>query len=142
LVLVLDADCLVGGTIAGRGAAHELIDLWRDGAFELIACPHLVAEVRRTLLHPRISTRHGITRDEVEALSSDLQQDSIWLDDPLDPPRVVRPDAGDDYVVAIALAGHADSLVTRDRHFDHVEVAGLEIIPPRAALRRLAGGPE
>jgi len=127
----------VAATIAGRGAAFELLDHWRDGVFELIACPHLVGEVRRALLHPRISTKYGILPGDVEALRELLQQESIWLGDPVAPPRIVLPDPGDDYLVALALMGDADALVTRDRHFHDVRVAGLEIIPPREALRRL-----
>jgi len=137
LLFVIDADCLVAGTIARRGVAFELLDLWRDGAFELIACPHLVEEVKKALLQPRVVSKYSITRDEVSELARELSNETIWLDDPRDPPRAVAADPGDDYLVAIALAAGADALVTRDHHFDGVVMAGLNIIGPREALRRL-----
>lgn len=137
--IVIDADCVIAGTLADSGAASRLLDLWRAGAFELIACPHLVGEVRKALLDPRISVRYGIPADEVDKLCRRIEEESIYLPDPLAPPRVVSSDSGDDYLVQLAKEGQADALVTRDHHFDGVIVPGLEIVPPRALLPRLEG---
>jgi len=135
--LVIDADCLIAGVLAPAGAATKLLDLWRDGLFEVIACPQLVSEVGKALLNPRISRRYGITRDEVDEFCRRLEQESIWLPDPIDPPRLVPADAGDDYLIQLAKDGDAEALVTRDHHFDGIRVPGLEIIPPRAIVPRL-----
>ncbi len=135
--VVIDADCVIAGTLAGTGAASRLLDLWRAGAFELIACPELVDEVRKALLDRRISVRYGITADEVDELCRRIEEESIYLPDPVGAPRVVLADPGDDYLVQLARDGHADTLVTRDHHFDGVVVPGLEIVPPRALLPRL-----
>lgn len=136
---VIDADCLIAGTLAASGAASRLLDLWRDGVFELIACPQLVAEVRKALLDPRISRRYNITPDEVDELCRRIEEESIWLPDPIDPPRLVPTDRGDDYLVQLAKEGGADTLVTRDHHFDGILVPGLEIVPPRLIVPRLGG---
>jgi putative PIN family toxin of toxin-antitoxin system len=137
LVFVVDADCLVAATIAGQGAAFDLLDHWRDGDFELVACPHLLEEVKRALGQPRVLRKYGITLAEIEELVKELTRDSVWLDDPVDPPRVVTDDPGDDYLVALALAASADALITRDRHFDGVVVEGLEIAWPGVIVARL-----
>jgi len=136
---VIDADCLIAGVLAPAGAATTLLDLWRDGMFEMIACPQLVGEVRKALLDPRISRRYGITRGEVDEFCRRLEQESIWLSDPIDPPRLVPGDAGDDYLIQLAKDGGADALVTRDHHFDGIRVPGLEILPPRGIVPRLGG---
>ncbi|HXC77938.1 MAG TPA: putative toxin-antitoxin system toxin component, PIN family [Candidatus Acidoferrum sp.] len=136
--VVIDADCLIAGVLAVAGAASRLLDLWRDGAFELIACPQLVGEVRKALLDPRISRRYGITLDEVDEFCRRIEEDSIWLADPIDPPRMVRADAGDDYLIQFPKESRADALVTRDHHFEGIVVRGLEILPPRAILPRLS----
>jgi putative PIN family toxin of toxin-antitoxin system len=136
---VIDADCLIAGVLAPAGAATRLLDLWRGGMFEIIACPQLVGEVRKALPDPRISRRYSITRDEVDEFCRNLEEESIWLPDPIDPPRVVPADAGDDYLIQLAKDGGADALVTRDHHFDGVRVTGLEIVPPRAIVPRLGG---
>ncbi len=116
-----------------------LLDLWGDGIFEIIVCPQLVREVRKALLDPRISRRYGITRDEVDEFCRRLERESIWLSDPIDPPRFVPADAGDDYLVQLAKDGGADALVTRDHDFDGIRAPGLEILPPRAIVPRLRG---
>lgn len=57
--------------------------------------------------------------------------------DPVDCPRAVPDDPGDDYLVALALASAAGTLVTRDRHFDKVRVEGFRVVSPRDALESL-----
>ncbi len=136
---VVDADCIVAGTIAASGAAPRLLDLWRTGTFELIASPQLVQEAREALLRPRIAGRYGITPEDVEALAHRIEEESIWLADPQAPPRAVPGDPDDDYLVALALAGEAEALVTRDRHFEGVQVGGLRILFPGVFVAELEG---
>ena len=128
---------MIAGVLAPSGAASQLLDLWRNGEFELIACPQLVGEVRKALLDPRISRRYGITSDEVDELCRRIEEESIWHSDPVDPPRMVPADSGDDYLIQLAIESGAAALVTRDHHFDGIVVGRLEILPPRAILPRL-----
>lgn len=137
--LLVDADCLIAGTLAPSGACSRLLDLWQAGEFELIVCPNLIGEVRRALLHPRIAGKYDISSAEVDQLTQRLREESLHFDDPVDPPRVVTADPKDDYLVALALAASADHFVTRDRHFDNVHVEGLTIVPPRHALKLVEG---
>ena len=134
---VVDADCLIAGTLAASGAASRLLDLWRDGVFEMVACPQLLGEVRKALLDPRISSRYGIARDEVDEFCQRIEEESIWLPDPIDPPRVVPADPGDDYLIQLAKDAGAEVLVTRDHHFDGIAVLGFEILTPRVIVPRL-----
>lgn len=134
--VVVDADCLIAGVLAASGAASRLLDLWREGVFELIACPQLVGEVRKALRDSRISSRYGITPDEVDEFCRRLEEESIWLANPIDPPRMVPSDSGDDYLIQLAKESRADALVTRDHHFNGIVVRGLEILPPHAILPR------
>jgi len=135
--VVLDADCLIAGTLAERGACAELLDRWERGDFEMIACRQLLAEVAKALRHPRIASRYNISEEEVANLTLRLQQEAIFVRDPLHPPRVVPDDPSDDYLVALALGAGADALVTRDHHFDGVRVAHLDILSPSRFLGRL-----
>ena len=135
--VVVDADCLIAGTLAEQGAAAQVLDLWEDGQFEIIACPELVAEVTRALLDPRISRRYSITPEEVDELPGRLREDALFRADPQEPPRVVPNEPNDDYLVALALRNDADALITRDRHFDAVAVPVLRILTPSAFLKEL-----
>jgi predicted nucleic acid-binding protein len=137
LQAVVDADCLIAGTLAASGAASRLLDLWREGVFEMIACPQLLGEVRKALLDTRIASFYSITADEVDEFCRRIEEESIWLPDPIDPPRIVPADRGDDYLIQLAKDGGAGILVTRDRHFNGIAVPGLEIVPPRVIVPRL-----
>ncbi len=133
----MDADCLVAGTLTRSGATTELLDLWEDGGIDLVVCPRLVNEVSRTLLHPRIAGRYEVSRSDVERLARRLIEEGVPLEDPADPPRIVPADPNDDYLVALAIESGAEFFVTRDHHFDGVEVKGLRIITPGRLLRVL-----
>jgi predicted nucleic acid-binding protein len=135
----VDADCLIAGTLTPSGATSLMLDLWREGAFELVVCPTLIEEVRKALLHPRIAGRYGIPKAEAEALASTLAEEGILFEDPIDPPRVVPDDPNDDYLVALARAARAEILVTRDRHFRKVEVEGLPILSPGDFVHSVLG---
>jgi len=103
----------------------------------MVACPQLLDEVRKALLDTRIASRYRINRDEVDEFCRRIEEESIWLPDPIDPSRTVPADRGDDYLVQLAKDGGADILVTRDHHFDGIAVPGLEIVPPRVVVPRL-----
>ncbi len=101
----------------------------------MIVCPNLIAEVSRALLHPPIADNYVITSTEVDELTQRLRAESLQFDDPRDQPRVVADDPNDDYLVALALEARADFFVTRDRHFDKLQIEGVTIVPPREALQ-------
>lgn len=123
--------------LTAEGATSELLDRWQAGDFELVVCPQLIHEVRKALLSPRLATRYDIASGDAEAFSRKLSEEGMLVDDPENPPRVVPDDPKDDYLVSLTLATGSGLLVTRDRHFDKVDVPGLRIIGPRDALALL-----
>jgi predicted nucleic acid-binding protein len=66
-----------------------------------------------------------------------LQEEAIFVSDPVQPPRVVPHDPKDDYLVAMAIDTKTNALVTRDQHFENVSVKGLEIMNPRQFINKL-----
>ena len=133
----IDADCLIAGTLASHGACSDLLDRWQDGEFEMIACQLLLNEVQKALDHPRIAGRYGLTQREVSDVVELFRRGSLMMPDPADPPRAVPDDPNDDYLVALAISSGAEALVTRDRHFEKVRIAQVEILTPGRFLRRL-----
>lgn len=126
--------------LTSHGATSELLDKWQDGTFELVVCPRLIYEVRKALRSPRLADRYDISVADAEAFCRQLSEEGLVVDDPQDPSRVVPDDPKDDYLVALVLFSGSGVLVTRDRHFEKVEVAGVSIIGPRDALRLIGGG--
>ena len=136
-LVVLDADCVVAGVLTAVGATTQLLEFWREGAIELVACPNLLEEVRRTLGSPRIAAKYGFEPAEIEEFVEQLGREGVMFGDPVDPPRVVPGDPNDDYLVALAIEAEADWLVTRDKHFDGLRVRGVRIITPGRLVREL-----
>jgi predicted nucleic acid-binding protein len=54
--------------------------------------------------------------------------------------RPFLPDPGDEFLLELAVAGHADAIVTHNvRHFVGVERFGIQVLTPREFLRRIEG---
>lgn len=135
---MIDADCIIAGVLTPKGATARLLDLWQQGVFEFVVCPQLIYEVRKALLSPRLSERYGVAPADAEDFATQLAEEGLLASDPEDPPRVVPADPNDDSLVASAFASRCDLFVTRDHHFERVEVRGLQIVGPRQALEHLS----
>ena len=109
---VLDPGVLISG-ISAKGAPRSLLWLWLEGAFELIVCPALLAELERVLLRPKF--RSYITAPEVRTYIALLRRLSSVEPDP-EVTAGLTPDLGDDYRVTLARAVAAHFLVSGDPH--------------------------
>jgi putative PIN family toxin of toxin-antitoxin system len=90
---------------------QELIDRWVTGEFTLLVCDAIVDELIEKLVERRIA------RPDIEAFVALLDSMAEWIDVPDEAmERVVPADADDDIIVACAVVGSADFLVTYDPH--------------------------
>jgi putative PIN family toxin of toxin-antitoxin system len=136
--VVLDADVIIAGTLAPNGACHDIIDRWLSGDFEIAVCARLLSEVGKALKHPRIADRYDLEPADIEAWLVRLETEGVPFDDPVDPPRRVPHDSGDDYRIELAGMSHASVLVSRDRHLGRAQIpAGLELVGPPGFAQRL-----
>lgn len=90
----------------------ELIDRWLAGEFTLLVCDAIVDEFIEKL------TDRGVAREDIEAFVALLDALAEWVDVPEEAivPRIPA-DVDDDVVVACAIVGNANFLVTYDPHF-------------------------
>jgi putative PIN family toxin of toxin-antitoxin system len=109
---VLDANILGPGLMMGRGAPSDVVKLWRAGRFDLIVSEHLLGELTRTLMKPYWQTR--FTAERIDG-AIELAHTEARLADPLPVVRGVATHWQDDRVIATALAGSANYLVTGDK---------------------------
>jgi predicted nucleic acid-binding protein len=125
--------------LSSKGHCSELLDSWRNGQFDVAVCRAFVAELRRVLGYPRIVHKYNIDSDVAAAVLAEVRDQGEQFADSVDPPRLVPGDENDDYIFALAEAGSASLVVTRDKHFDEADAALLtaEIVTPEAFLRRL-----
>jgi putative PIN family toxin of toxin-antitoxin system len=129
---VLDPNVLVSAFISQRGSSPDrIVRAWREGAFDLVVSPQLIAELSDVLARPKFSAQAAEGR--AEAYIAALAGDAIHIDDPPDPPAV-SPDPGDDYLIALARAAHAHAIVSGDSHL----IGLVDSTPPALTPRRFA----
>ena len=137
----LDTNVFVSGLISRQGAPREIIDAWAAGEFTLVTSPYLIAELRRVLTYPRIANRLRIPEAELQVLFRELSEESAVTAGALDLSGVTR-DPKDDAVIACAVEGNADYVVSGDEDVLVVErYDDVKMINPLqfAALLQEAG---
>ncbi|MCP9488215.1 MAG: PIN domain-containing protein, partial [Gaiellaceae bacterium MAG52_C11] len=101
---------MVSAFISQRGGSPDrIVRAWREGAFELVVSPQLIAELTDVLVRPKFVRQAAGGR--AEAYIAALAGDAIAFEDPPDPP-VVSSDSTDDYLIALAHGARADVIVS------------------------------
>ncbi len=133
--LLLDTNIIVSGLLSPKGAPGKLVRAWLDGRFELVTSEEQLDELRRVLgyehLKPLISPAQA--RDFVENVDA-LAIVAVDL-----PTLDVSPDQDDNVILATAVAGDAEAVVSGDKR-DVLALGGVEGIPiitAREAVERL-----
>jgi putative PIN family toxin of toxin-antitoxin system len=112
---VIDTNLIVSALITRRGTPFRLIQAIYRLAFTLIVAPAVLQEYQRVLIRPHLVETYGINPDDVAAFLRFAQSRAriVVPSDPDDVPLPVR-DPKDAQLIAAALAGSADYLVTGD----------------------------
>ncbi len=136
--VVLDSNVVVSSYIISIGAPAYLIAAWRNQAFVLVVSDSVLSEYQRSLGYPRVSRRHGLTPEQIAEQIAYIRESALMVV-PENLPRVVPNDPDDDQIIACALAGQADYIVTGDHHLlDLREYRGIRILSPAVFLVMLA----
>ena len=135
---VFDTNVFVSALLSRNPSSptQELIRRWMDGELTLIVSEALVDEVTEKLLERRIS------EDRITELLALLIRLAEWVEVPPESIRaVVREDPEDDPILACAVVGRADYLVTYDADFDSLggTFEGVKITKAIPFLRELRG---
>ena len=132
---VLDANIYVSAAISPDGPAGLIIERFTRGEFEVVVSPATVDEIHRVLEYRKVkkAVRTGMDPEDWFSglvLLADLVENRVL-------PRTCD-DAHDDKVLAAAIEGRADYVVTGDGPFLALsEVQGVRIVTPRAFLMLL-----
>ena len=124
--VVLDTNTLVSAWL-WRGTPFRLLQTLIEQQSELVTSPALLAELEEILQRPRFAARLAERRTSVEELIGLYRAVAMQVS-PLSTPRVVTTDADDDHVIACALAGQAELIVSGDRDlltlhpFRHIQI--------------------
>ena len=107
--VVLDTNVLLSALISPHGRADSIYRAWRAGRFELITSAVQLDELRRASRYPKFKS--ALQPHLVGTMINNLQR-AVVLDPLPEEPEAKDPDDG--FLLAMAIAGDADYLVTGD----------------------------
>ena len=112
LSAVVDTNLFVSASILHRGVPHDLIAAWERNEFTLLISDDQRTEVGNTLVRPKFA-RYGVSSTQVRSLLNRIAKQAVLALPIAESPLPVR-DLKDEPILASALGGDADYLVTGD----------------------------
>ena len=138
--VVVDTNILVSGLMALRSSPHQLIKAWQAGEFVMVISSVLFDEYSRVLARPKFVDALGLDRAEIAELLAAIQTRAKDVPVAAKIPVAVR-DPKDEMVLATAVGGDADYLVTGDDDLlalrDDPRLGKLKIVTVREFLEVL-----
>ena len=136
--VVLDTNILVSALITKGTPPDGLYRAWLRGEIELVTSPVQIAELDNVLSRPRL--QRFLDADQASAIVENIGTRAVVLDEL--PSVSLSPDPMDNQILAAAIAGRVDLIVSGDRK--HVlslgKVGDIPVVTARMAhelLRRL-----
>ena len=89
--IVCDVGVVISGLLSADGPPGRVVDLWRDGAFDLIASRLWLAELDRVVARPKIA-RFIDAADAAELREAIVRQAVVVADPPSEPGLTPDPE--------------------------------------------------
>lgn len=128
---VVDTNVIISGFINKSGSPYRLVSKLQEGLFVLIVTGELWAEYKEVLSRPKLIMQLSISEEAIAAILRRVQRRAIMVAASTNLPIEVR-DPKDEKVLAAALGGKADYLVTGDEDLldlkDHPNLGKLKIV--------------
>jgi putative PIN family toxin of toxin-antitoxin system len=109
--VVLDTNVLVSALLIETSLPAQLLTQWRRGRFDLLTSDLQLEELMRVTRYPKISAR--LKPSLAGRLINHLRELAVLIENL--PPVEVSPDPDDNDLLALAIGGEADYLVTGDK---------------------------
>ena len=135
---VLDTNLLVSGVIAA-GPPRRLVDGAKVGEFELCISETLLAELLDVLSRGKFTARLAQAGLTPQGIVVELRR-LAYMAAPQEVPRVIANDADDDHVLACAVAGQADLIVSGDKHLHSLggQYQNIPIVTAAPAVQQIS----
>lgn len=111
--VILDTNVLLAALISPHGAPDAIFRAWRAARFDLVTSAVQLDEIRRASRYPKLKSI--LPAHRVGNMVNNLQRAIVLNALPPLPNGIKADDPADGFLLAMALAGDADFLVTGDR---------------------------
>ncbi len=111
--VILDTNVLLGALISPHGPPDAIYRAWRAARFELVTSAAQLDELRRVSRYPKLKTI--LPAHRVGTMVNNMQRAIVLAQLPPLPDGIEVNDPNDAFLLAMALGGEADYLVTGDR---------------------------
>lgn len=134
--VVLDTNIIVSRFLTPHGRVARIVDLWEQGALDLLTSEVILSEYLRVLNYPRLRPVHRLTDAQLAEIDESVRE-FTELVEPQETPAVVADNPDDDHFLVCADSGGADCLVTGDPHLLQICLyKGIPILSPADFLTR------
>jgi hypothetical protein len=111
--IILDTNVLLGALISPHGPPDAIYRAWRAARFDLVTSTAQLNELRRASRYPKLKAI--LPAHRVGTMVNNMQRAVVLGQLPPLPEGIEVNDPNDAFLLAMALAGEADYLVTGDR---------------------------
>ena len=121
LRIAIDTNVIVSGILSRKGAPAQILIAWRERRFLLITSSAIIAEVGVVLQYPHIRKKYPLSDDDVDHIISLLEHDAVLVTGEAEVTGSIPDDPKDEMVLACAVDGEADAIVSGDHHLIDLE---------------------
>jgi uncharacterized protein len=129
--VVVDANVFVSGIIWSSGFPFRILKAWEKDFFLLVTSLPMIDEVARVLRYPKIQKKYAVDDNAIKGIIGSLLRYSVLVTD-LPDVKEIADDPADTNVLATAVAGRAETIVTGDSHLLRLSrYRDIQIVTPR-----------
>ncbi len=137
--VVIDTNVLISGIIQQSGFPFRVVKMWETASVVLITSSATIEEAERVLNYPKIKNRYKLTGDDIKHVISNLIRYSVFSGN-LPGLNIIKEDPEDNYVLATAVAGKADYIISGDKHLLDLNIfRGIAVVTPKEFCEIMEG---
>jgi putative PIN family toxin of toxin-antitoxin system len=121
--VILDTNVLLGALISPHGPPDTIYRAWRAARFDLVTSTAQLDELRRVSRYPKLKTI--LPAHRIGTMVNNMQRAVVLGVLPPLPDGVDVSDPNDAFLLAMALTGETDYLVTGDRRAGLLQLGNL-----------------
>ena len=130
MIVVLDTNLIVSALLSPRGAPAKIVDLWKEGKFDVTVSDPLLDELERALGYERIKKYFRATDFNRGIFIKYLRETAILVK-PQIRIGVIADDPDDDRILECAVSSGSSYIISGDQHLlDLKEHQGIQILSP------------